>query len=220
MPLPPHSHEGPARMPTRLVAGQVEFLILAAAIFLAGVTELGPSQWLPAYVEQAAGSARSTSALGLLLLGVMMAAGRLGNSYLARHAGPNTLVLAGAAVAATGLVLSALPAPAWFTVACLAMLGLGVSGIWPSVLSLAGNRFPQAGAAMYSILSAGGNLGGLAGPLAIGLIAQAGGLRLAMGLLALCPATILLIFTLYWKSTISTARHPQTARVEKGERCE
>ena len=210
IPLPPHSHEGPARMPSRLVAGQAEFLLLVGAIFLAGATELGPSQWLPAYVEQAAGSARSSSALGLLLLGAMMAVGRLGNSYLARHASPKALLVAGAALSAAGLVLSAVPAPAWFTVACLAMLGLGVSGIWPSVLSLAGNRFPQAGATMYSMLQTSGNVGGLVGPLAIGLIAQGAGLRVAMGLLALCPAAILLLLALYREPALRTARlaHP------------
>lgn len=209
IPLPPQSHEGPARMPSRLVAGQIEFLLLVGAIFLAGVTELGPSQWLPAYVEQAAGSTRSASALGLLFLGAMMAAGRLGNSFLARHASAKVLVLAGAGVAAAGLVLSALPAPAWFTVACLAMLGLGVSGIWPSVLSLAGNRFPQAGATMYSMLQTGGNMGGLVGPLAIGLIAQGTGLRVAMGLLALCPAAILLLLSLYREPAIRTVIEAQ-----------
>jgi MFS family permease len=197
IPLPPHCHEGPARMPSRLVVRHVEFLLLAGVIFLAGVTELGPSQWLPSYVEQATGSTRSTGALGLLALGTMMAAGRLGNSFLARHASPKALVRVGAAVAATGLVLSALPAPAWCTVACLAMFGLGVSGIWPSVLSLAGNRFPQAGATMYCVLQTSGNVGGLVGPLALGLIAQGTGLRVAMGLLALCPVLILLLLAIY-----------------------
>ena len=43
----------------------------------------------------------------------------------------------------------------------LAVLGLGVSGLWPTILSLAGDRFPQAGASMYSLLHTSGNLGGL-----------------------------------------------------------
>ena len=207
IPLPPHSHQGPARMPPGLIVRQGAFLLLVGAIFLAGVAELGPSQWLPAYVEQAVGSARSTSALGLLLLGAMMALGRLGNSFLARHAGPKPLVLAGAAITGVSLVLAALPAPTFFTVACLAVLGLGVSGLWPSVLSLAGNRFPQAGATMYSVLQTAGNVGGLVGPLAIGLIAQRAGLRVAMGLLALAPATMLLLLVLYRESPPPAGPH-------------
>jgi predicted MFS family arabinose efflux permease len=192
MPLPRHAHQGPTRMPVRRLLDHGAFLFVLLSIFLAGVTELGPSQWLPAYLEQAAGSSRFTSALGLLLLGTMMALGRLGNSVLARHANPRWLVAGGAALALVSLVLAAVPAGTFFSLACLGLLGLGISGVWPSLLSLAGNRFPDSGAAMYSLLSASGNLGGLVGPLSIGLVAQAGGLRLAMATLALAPAMILL----------------------------
>lgn len=193
MALPRHSHQGPSRMPVARLLSHFAFLTLGMSIFLAGVSELGPSQWLPAYVEQTTSSSRSTGALGLLLLGTTMAIGRLGNSLIARRVNPHWLVAAGAAVSAVSLVLAAVPAGPPFTIGCLGMLGLAVSGIWPSLLSLAGNRFPEAGASMYSLLSTSGNLGGLVGPLAIGLVAQGFDLRLAMGTLALAPAMILLI---------------------------
>lgn len=193
IPLPLHSHEGAERMPGRRLVRLGSFLLLLGAIFLAGVTELGPSQWLPAYVEQAAGGTRTASALGLLLLGGMMAIGRLGNSFLARRVSPRRLVVAGAAVCVVSLLLSSLPAGPLFTMACLGVLGLGVAGLWPTVLSIAGNRFPQAGASMYSLLHVSGNMGGLVGPLAIGLVAQNHGLRMGMAALALAPAAILLL---------------------------
>jgi len=196
MPLPRHSHEGPRRLPARRLMGRGAFLFLCAAIFLAGVTELGPSQWLPAYVEQVTGSTRSTSALGLLLLGTMMAVGRLGNSLLARRTNPRRLVVAGAAISIASLLLAALPGGTFLAIGGLGMLGLGVSGVWPSILSLAGNRFPEAGASMYSMLSTCGNLGGLVGPLAIGLVGQVGGLRLAMATLAVAPAAILVVLAI------------------------
>jgi MFS family permease len=194
--LPAHSHQGNARMPVGRLLRQAAFLSLLGAIFLAGVTELGPAQWLPAYIEQTTASSRTTGALGLLLLGVTMAVGRLGNSLIARHIPPRRLVAAGAAVSAVSLALAAVPASPWFTIACLGLLGLAVSGIWPSLLSLAGNRFPEAGASMYSLLSTSGNLGGLVGPLTVGLVAEAGGLRQGMGTLALAPTMILVLLTL------------------------
>jgi len=196
IPLPRHSHEGSTRMPGRRLIRRGAFRFLLVAIFLAGVTELGPSQWLPAYVEQAAGSARSAGALGLLLLGLMMAVGRLGNSWLARRAPPQRLIAAGATLSVMSLVLAALPAGTSFTIGCLGMLGLSVSGMWPSLLSLAGNRFPEAGASMYSLLSTSGNLGGLVGPLAIGLVAQGSGLRVGMATLALAPAMVLVLLAI------------------------
>jgi len=193
LPLPRRSHEGSERMPGRHLIRMGPFLLLLGAIFLAGVTELGPSQWLPAYLEQAAGGTRTASALGLLLLGVMMAVGRLGNSFLSRYVSQRRLVVAGATISLVSLVLAALPAGTLFTICCLAMLGLGVSGLWPTILSLAGDRFPQAGASMYSLLHTSGNLGGLVGPLVIGLVAQRGGLRLGMATLALAPVLILVL---------------------------
>jgi predicted MFS family arabinose efflux permease len=191
MPLPRQSHQGPQRMPVRQLLSHGAFVFVLLSIFMAGVTELGPSQWLPAYLEQAAGSSRSASALGLLMLGLMMATGRLCNSFFARRANPRWLVTGGAAVSLLGLLLAAVPSGPLPSIACLGLLGLGISGVWPSLLSLAGNRFPEAGAAMYSLLSASGNLGGLVGPLTIGLVAQGAGLRLAMATLAFAPAAIL-----------------------------
>ncbi len=193
MPLPRHSHQGHQRMPVQQLLSHSAFVFVLLSIFMAGVTELGPSQWLPAYLEQAAGSSRSTSALGLLLLGLTMAAGRLGNSFVARHTNPRWLVSGGAAVSLIGLLLAALPSGPLPSIASLGLLGLGISGVWPSLLSLAGNRFPEAGATMYSLLSASGNLGGLVGPLTIGLVAQVAGLRLAMAALASAPAAILVL---------------------------
>jgi fucose permease len=193
IPLPRQSHEGPQRLPGRRLIRRGSFLLFFGAIFLAGVTELGPSQWLPAYLEQAAGGTRTASALGLLLLGVMMALGRLGNSFLARHVSPRRLVVAGAALSVVSLLLASLPAGRLFTIFCLGMLGLGVSGLWPTILSLAGDRFPQAGASMYSLLHTSGNLGGLVGPLVIGLVAQSYGLRLGMATLTLAPLMVLLL---------------------------
>jgi dipeptide/tripeptide permease len=46
---------------------------------------------------------------------------------------------------------------------------------------------------MYSLLHTSGNLGGLVGPLAIGLVAQASSLRMGMAALALAPVAILLL---------------------------
>lgn len=206
VPLPGHSHEGPTRTPGRRLIRRGSFLLLIAAMFLAGVTELGPSQWLPAYVEQVAGSARSSSALGLLVLGVMMALGRLGNSWLGRHATPQRLIAAGATLCVASLLVAALPGGAFVTVGSLGLLGLGVSGIWPSLLSLAGNRFPQAGASMYAMLQTSGNVGGLVGPLAIGLIAQVSCLPLAMASLALAPMMVLVFLTLDRKIACSSTR--------------
>jgi MFS family permease len=103
------------------------------------------------------------------------------------------LLALGSAVAAGGLLLACVVPCAWAAIAFLAVSGLGVAGLWPTTLALAGDRFPQAGASMFSLLPAAGNLGGVTGPLLIGCIAEAGDLRAGMALLAVASLLIVLL---------------------------
>ncbi|MCC6446154.1 MAG: MFS transporter [Armatimonadetes bacterium] len=189
--LPRHSHEGEERLPGRQLLRQPMFLVFLALIFLAGLSELGPAQWLPAYVEQAAGGSKTSGAFGLLFLGVMMTLGRFANSALSHKISARRLVAAGGAFSLVTLVLAALPGPTYLTLIWLGLLGLSFSGLWPTILSISGDRFPQAGASMYSLLHACGNMGGLVGPLTVGLIAKGYGLRAGMASLTLAPLLIM-----------------------------
>jgi MFS family permease len=196
LPLPRHLHAGADRLPTRQLMTSLPFLLLLGAIFLAGVTELGSSQWLPAYIEKTAGSTRTGGALGLLAFGATMALGRLLSSWLSHHISPKQFFLIGGLICVISLLLAAIPAPVYFTAGCLAVLGLGISGFWPTILACAGDCFPTAGASMFSTLAALGNFGGVAGPLMIGLVADHWSLRAGMAFLALAPA-IAIILLLY-----------------------
>ena len=69
-----------------------------------------------------------------------------------------------------------------------------VGELEPTVLAVAGDRFPQAGASMFSVLSAAGALGCAVAPAAIGWIAKAcGSLAPALAALAVAPAIILVM---------------------------
>ncbi len=204
LPLPRHLHGGADRLPTRRLMKSLPFLLLLGAIFLAGLTEIGSSQWLPAFIEKTAGSTRTGGALGLLAFGATMALGRLLNSWLSHHIQPKRFFLIGGLVCIISLLLAAIPAPVFFTVGCLAVLGLGISGFWPTILACAGDCFPNAGASMYSTLAALGNFGGVAGPLMIGLVADRWSLRAGMAFLALAPAiAIFLLFYLLSRKEVT-----------------
>jgi fucose permease len=53
------------------------FLLVLAAIFLGGATEMGLAQWLPAYSELELGTPRWVGGAALLAFSVAMAAGRM-----------------------------------------------------------------------------------------------------------------------------------------------
>jgi MFS family permease len=244
LPLPTQTHEGDERMPARQVVRRGAFWLLVGAIFMSGITELGPGSWLPAFVRQSAGEQRGAmplpvrgeghvpanhahppqtvcehgtqdastqaalqappdrvdpvaGALGMLAFGVTMAVGRLTVSAVIHRLGVRRLFVIGGALCAVSLVMASLPnipfgplGPIW-SASWLALLGLGVAGFWPTILATAGDRFPKAGASMFSLLSATGNLGGVVGPVTIGLVADCSGLNLAMRLMALVPLAAL-----------------------------
>jgi fucose permease len=201
--LPAASHAGPQRLPTRDLFRTRHFLLLTALILLAGATEAGPSQWLPAYIEEAAGGTQVAGALGLLAFGTTMAIGRFGNSLLAQRFGARRLLAAGTLVCTVMMVLAALPLSPLLNVAALAIIGLAVSGLWPSVLALAGDRFPAAGASMFSLLSSAGGIGCVIGPLAIGLVADRWGLHWGMASLTAAPLVALMLLR-----TLAATREP------------
>jgi len=192
LPLPAQSHEGTQRLKARVVIRRPEFMLLLAAIFMAGITELGPSSWLPDFVNQIAGSGQNQGALGLMFFAISMAAGRFTTSALVRRLGPKCVLVCSGAICVASLLLAA-NADKIMTIVWLSILGFGVASMWPTILACAGNRFPQGGASMYSLLSAMGNLGGTAGPITIGSLADYSNIRVAMAVLAAAPLALIVI---------------------------
>ena len=194
VPMPAQIHaEGEARLRARQVVLAPAFLGLMLAIFLGGLTEIGPSSWLPDYVRQTTSGGLWAGGLGLLLFGVAMTVSRLSGSALATRLGAGRLFTMGSVICAGSLLLAALPVGTLWTVACLTLLGLGVAIYWPMIMSVAGDRYPQGGASMYSLLAMAGNLGGIVGPLMIGLVSERAGPRLAMLAVAAGPIVILFL---------------------------
>ena len=192
LPLPGRSHAGPQRQPISRLLGRRSFWLLMAAIFLGGATELGVSAWVPSFLEKVTNVSRTRSGLSLAAFGATLAVGRLAASFLAHRLGPRRLLVAGGLLCAISLALIALPVGASPSIFFLALTGLGVAGVWPTVLGCAGDRFPRAGASMFSLLSAMGAAGAAIGPLAVGVVADHSNLSIAMGALAVVPLLALL----------------------------
>ena len=86
---------------------------------------------------------------------------------------------------------------------------LGIAGLGPALMANAGDRFPQGGASMYSLISATGNIGCAVAPLLIGVMAERWGLRVSMGIMAAGPViamAILLQLLPRVRSHVSRAR--------------
>jgi fucose permease len=194
--VPPLVAEGQERMRLRQLVRKPYFLAALAAIFFVGGTELAMAQWLPAYAEKGLGATTWAGGMALLAFSVAMAAGRMAAGTVGHRVATVYLMIGSCGLAAL-LYLVACLAP-WQPVAlgaCVAV-GLACSCLWPSMLALTADRFPQGGASMFAVLAAFGNSGGIVLPWAVGLVADPLGLRLGLGTATLCP--LLLAGILLW----------------------
>ena len=171
--------------------GQRWFVGALVAIFLAGATELGMAQWLPAYAERSLGFPAWVGGLSLLLFSVMMAAGRMVVGAVGKRLPPFRAMAWGCALSVVlFLAGSFLPSPGLALVACVAA-GFTGSALWPTMLAVASDRHPEGGATMFGALAALGNAGGIFMPWLVGWIADRSSLHWGLAVSALAPLLML-----------------------------
>lgn len=142
------------------------------AIFLGGAAECTMSQWSSGYLEQALGLPKLWGDIfGVALFSVMLGLGRSLYAKIGRNVGKVlTFGMLGATLCYFTAAVANLPLPG--LLAC-AFSGLCTSMLWPGNLSVASDRFPEAGLFIYAIMAAGGDLGASVGPQLVGIVTDA-----------------------------------------------
>jgi MFS family permease len=163
---------------------------LGALAFACLLIEGASADWSGVYIKDELGAGAGVAALGFTAFSVMMTVGRLAGDRLVERLGSVPLVRLGGAVAAVGfgaaLTLAA-PAAALVGFACL---GAGMSCVIPIVFRAAGHVPGIAASVSLSAVSSIGYLGFVAGPPAIGGIAELIGLPGALGVLVVLAAAV------------------------------
>jgi fucose permease len=185
--IPPLVATGHDRTRVRHLVKQGPFLLALAAIFLAGGTELGLAQWLPAYAEKGLGYTTETGAMALLVFSVAMALGRILAGLLG-HRLDTVKMMFWCCVASVVLFLATCFAP-WSSIALSAAMAAGLAGscLWPSMLAVAADRFPRGGASMFGLLAALGNAGGIFAPWVVGIVADHSNMSWGLSTAIVCP---------------------------------
>jgi predicted MFS family arabinose efflux permease len=168
--------EGPrfARPSRRLAA-------LGVIAFCALMAEGSVYDWSGVYLSDEAGAAAGLAPLGLTAASLTMGLGRLVGDRVAERIGASTAVRGGALIAALGLGLAlALPTPAP-AIAGFAVMGAGLSVVFPLTLRAAGIHGDGAAPALAAVSTV-GYAGFLAGPPLIGVLAEVSSLRAALTL--------------------------------------
>jgi MFS family permease len=175
--------EGPrfARPSRRLAA-------LGVIAFCALMAEGAVFDWSGVYLSDETDAAAGAAPLGLTAFSLTMGVGRLVGDRVAEWIGAGTAVRGGGVIAALGLGLAlAFPEPG-AAICGFAVMGIGLSVLFPLALRAAGMHGQATGAALAAVSTV-GYVGFLAGPPLIGALADASSLRAALSLVCgLCLA--------------------------------
>ena len=181
----PTSHASPLtlKVPRALIG-------LGVLTFLGLLSEGAMGDWSAVYLRDELLTSPGLAAVGFAAFSLTMAAGRFGGDRLVRRFGSVRVLQVSAAIAAIGLgVALAVGHPAAAIVG-FGLVGLGIANVVPVLFSAAGQTPGlQAGTAIAAVATT-GYLGFLGGPPAIGLVAEATGLPMALGLVSLSCALI------------------------------
>ena len=182
--------------------------VLAGATVAGALLEGAPTDWSALRLERL-GTGPGVAALGVAAFMAGMMAGRATGDHLTDRFGGRAVLRGGMGLVAAGLGLGvAIDHPVAFT-AGLVAAGAGASGFFPLAFSAAARLpgvAPGAGAATVSVAA---RLGFLAEPLAMGVLAEAAGLRWAF----LAPTAVAVVLGLAASRIVPDAARAGTAPV-------
>lgn len=149
------------------------FIIAFFAILFAGMSEITISQWISSYMEKGLGVSKIVGDMvGMCGFAVAMGIGRAVYGVLGDRLNINKVMIIGSAVAIVCYLVAALSPYAWLSIVACIVTGFCVSLLWPGTLVSVSKKLPLAGASMFALMSAGGDIGASFGTFITGVIAD------------------------------------------------
>ncbi|MDO5614316.1 MAG: MFS transporter [Paracoccus sp. (in: a-proteobacteria)] len=169
-------------------------LILPGALilWLSFLAENGTETWGALHIERTLGASGGVGAAGPAMFALAMGLARLAGQALTRTLGEVRLIALSVAIALTGAVLLTFAPGLGLAISGAAALGLGVAVVVPTANTLIARTVPaHQRASAISRAWIIGFTGFFIGPPIMGFVSQAGGLRLAFGVIAALIALML-----------------------------
>jgi len=162
-------------------------MLIGALCFLVMTTEGAVADWAGIYLTGETGASRAASAIGFAGFSLGMAVARLGGDGLVARYSRRSVLVGGAALAATSLGILLLAGHVGVAVVGFVLVGVGVANAVPLLFSAAG-RVPPAGPSLAAVFTI-GYLGFILGPPVIGVLADT--ITLTGALALVCAALVL-----------------------------
>lgn len=169
VPLYPLVKEGTAMPIGRLLKSPTFWAMFLFMIF-AGASEQAMSQWASLFAESGLGVTKAVGDLmGPCAFALCMGTARVVFGPYSKWPVHKSLIVCALMCIGCYLTVILSPWPAVSLAGC-ALCGFSVGVMWPGTYSLAAERIPLGGTAMYALLAMGGDIGCSLGPAAVGAV--------------------------------------------------
>jgi MFS family permease len=185
-PVPPRARETALGGDGSRVGGARLLVIVLGLIALCDAYGEGAmADWSALHLSTDLAAGPGLAAVAYAPFALAMSVGRLSGTWVLERLGRDRTLVLGGLTAAVGMVVGALAPLPWLVLVGFAVTGLGLANIFPATIGRAGELTGPSGVALVSTFGYGGML---LGPPAIGFLAEATGLPLALTTVALLAA--------------------------------
>ncbi|MDD6034405.1 MAG: MFS transporter [Oscillospiraceae bacterium] len=158
-------------MSLRQLFGSKIFLVVLLAITFGGAAEVTMSQWASAFIEKGLNLPKLLGdTLGVCSFSLMLGLGRTWYGVKGDKVSIHKVMTFGSLGACALYLIAGLSENPFVGMAACGLTGLCVSMLWPGSIVVASRELPLAGASMFALMSAGGDLGASAGSFLTGLV--------------------------------------------------
>jgi fucose permease len=163
--------------------------VLAAALFLYVSAEMGTASWLAKYGELHLGFSPALAPVCISVFWGGLSASRILAGTLSARVPDSPLLYGSLAVSLAGQIFAFSVRQPTAALAGMALAGIGMGAIWPTLVAMAGRRYRQASGTVIGLLAASGGLAVAVIQLAVGWLSAPERLGLRTVLLALALLT-------------------------------
>lgn len=188
LPTQPHHSDAPVfALPSKAV------LILGLVGFCALVGEGAMGDWSALYLRDTLGTDEGFATYGYAAFAVAMTVGRFLGDALNHRFGAKALVIGGGLLTAVGLASGLFANTVWSVLFGFASVGLGLSVMFPIMVSIAAQQSPDNKGAAIAAVATMGYTGFLLGPPIIGFVSHYTSLTWGLGVVVVLALVIALL---------------------------
>lgn len=170
------------------------FWLFILIMLCSGAAEQGMSQWASAFAESTLGVSKTVGdILGPCMFAILMGLARVLYPKISHKISLSDCMIFCGVLCIISYLMAAFSPFKFMALAGCGLCGFATGIMWPGTVSLAAEKCPTGGTALFAALALAGDIGCTSGPSVIGYVASAFGDNLKAGLVACIIFPVLLI---------------------------